>query len=87
MVILNKNFCFFKVKLVLLKEIKLSCRDKMSKYIIIIIRIMRKAGQSWNENTNPSIGVFKATFLNCINKRKRMSEKTLYFQQALKRHP
>lgn len=86
MVILNKNFCFFKVKLVLLKEIKLS-RDKMSKYIILIIRIMRKAGQSWNENTNPSIGVFKATFLNCINKWKRMSEKTLYFQQALKRHP
>lgn len=68
LVVLNRNFCIFKVKLVLLKEIKLSCRDKMSKYIIIIIRIMRRVGQSWHENTNPSFDVFKVTFLNCINK-------------------
>lgn len=59
----------------------------MSKYIIVMIRIMWKAGQSWHENTKFSTGVFKATFLNCVNKWKRMSEKTLYFQQAFKRHP
>lgn len=80
MVVLNRNFCFFfKVKLVLLKEIKLSCRDTMSKYITIMIRIMWRPGQSWHENTK--------SFLNCVNKWKRMSEKTLYFQQAFKSHP
>lgn len=45
---------------------------------------MWRAGQSWHENTKLSTGVFKATFLNCVNKWKRMGEKTFNSSKHLK---